>query len=509
MTTVQEKISDLHQRQAKIKLGGGEKRIEKQHKSGKLTARERINLLLDPNTFVELDQFVTHRCTNFGMEKVEIPGEGVVTGYGMVNGRLVYVFSQDFTAQGGSLGEMHAAKIVKVQEMALRMGAPIVGLGDSGGARIQEAVDALSGYGKIFFNNTIASGVIPQISAIMGPSAGGAVYSPALTDFIYMVKNTSQMFITGPEVIKSVTGEEVTKEDLGGAMTHNSVSGVAQFAAETDEECLKHIRYLLSFLPSNNMEETPAVDGGDNANRSVDALNTLLPDNSNAPYDMKEVIKLIADNGDFCEVAEHFAQNIITGFARFDGRSVGIIANQPRVMAGCLDVNASDKSARFIRTCDAFNIPLLNLVDVPGFLPGVTQEHGGIIRHGAKMLYAYSEATVPKLTVITRKAYGGSYLAMCSKDLGADQVLAWPTAEIAVMGPAGAANIIFKGDPNSKEKTDEYVKEFATPFKAAERGFVDRIIEPSETRASIISALYMLETKRESRPAKRHGNIPL
>jgi len=509
MTTVQERIADLHKRQEKVTLGGGVKRIEKQHASGKLTARERINILLDPNTFVELDQFVTHRCTNFGMEKVEIPGEGVVTGYGLVDGRLVYVFAQDFTAQGGSLGEMHAAKIVKVQEMALKMGAPIVGLNDSGGARIHEAVDALAGYGKIFFNNTIASGVIPQISAIMGPSAGGAVYSPALTDFIYMVQNTSQMFITGPEVIKSVTGEEVTKEDLGGAMTHNQTSGVAQFAATSDEDCLKQIRYLLSFLPSNNMEETPIVATGDDPNRANPDLNTLLPDNSNSPYNMIDVIKSIADNGEFYEVAEYFAQNIITGFARFDGRSVGIIANQPRVMAGCLDVNASDKSSRFIRLCDAFNIPLLNLVDVPGFLPGVTQEYGGIIRHGAKMLYAYSEATVPKITVITRKAYGGSYLAMCSKDLGADQVLAWPTAEIAVMGPAGAANIIFKGDPNAKERTDEYVKEFATPYKAAERGFVDRVIEPSETRASIISALYMLETKRESRPAKRHGNIPL
>lgn len=509
MTTVQERIADLHQKQEKIKLGGGVKRIEKQHSSGKLTARERINLLLDPGTFVEVDQFVTHRCTNFGMDKVEIPGEGVTTGYGMVDGRLVFVFAQDFTAQGGSLGEMHAAKIVKVQEMALKMGAPIVGMNDSGGARIHEAVDALSGYGKIFFNNTIASGVIPQISAIMGPSAGGAVYSPALTDFIYMVKNTSQMFITGPEVIKSVTGEEVTKEDLGGAMTHNQTSGVAQFAAENDEDCIKQIRYLLSFLPSNNMEGTPYAENNDDVNRVNPELNTLLPDNSNAPYDMKDVIKSIADNGEFYEVAEYFAQNMITCFARFGGYTMGIIANQPRVMAGCLDVDASDKAARFIRFCDAFNIPLLNLVDVPGFLPGVTQEYGGIIRHGAKMLYAYSEATVPKITVITRKAYGGSYLAMCSKDLGADQVLAWPTAEIAVMGPAGAANIIFKNDANKDQSVADYVKEFATPYKAAERGFVDRVIEPSETRASIISALYMLETKRESRPAKRHGNIPL
>ena len=509
MGTVQDRIDLLHKKQEKIKLGGGEKRIEKQHASGKLTARERINLLLDPNTFVELDQFVVHRCTNFGMESVEIPGEGVVTGYGLVEGRLIYVFAQDFTAQGGSLGEMHAAKIVKVQEMALKMGAPLVGMNDSGGARIHEAVDALAGYGKIFFQNTIASGVIPQISAIMGPSAGGAVYSPALTDFIYMVKNTSQMFITGPEVIKSVTGEEVTKEDLGGAMTHNQISGVSQFAAENDEDCLKQIRYLLSFLPSNNMEEAPVLETGDDPNRADSTLNTLMPDNSNAPYNMLDVIAKISDNGEFYEVAQHSAMNIITGFARFDGKSVGIIANQPRVMAGCLDVNASDKAARHIRFCDAFNIPILNLVDVPGFLPGVTQEYNGIIRHGAKMLYAYSEATVPKITVITRKAYGGSYLAMCSKDLGADQVLAWPTAEIAVMGPAGAANIIFKGDPESKAKTDQYVVDFATPYKAAERGFVDRIIEPSETRPSIISALYMLETKRESRPAKRHGNIPL
>ena len=509
MGTVQDRIDLLHKKQEKIKLGGGEKRIEKQHASGKLTARERINLLLDPNTFVELDQFVVHRCTNFGMESVEIPGEGVVTGYGLVEGRLIYVFAQDFTAQGGSLGEMHAAKIVKVQEMALKMGAPLVGMNDSGGARIHEAVDALAGYGKIFFQNTIASGVIPQISAIMGPSAGGAVYSPALTDFIYMVKNTSQMFITGPEVIKSVTGEEVTKEDLGGAMTHNQISGVSQFAAENDEDCLKQIRYLLSFLPSNNMEEAPVLETGDDPNRADSTLNTLMPDNSNAPYNMLDVIAKISDNGEFYEVAQHFAMNIITGFARFDGKSVGIIANQPRVMAGCLDVNASDKAARHIRFCDAFNIPILSLVDVPGFLPGVTQEYNGIIRHGAKMLYAYSEATVPKITVITRKAYGGSYLAMCSKDLGADQVLAWPTAEIAVMGPAGAANIIFKGDPESKAKTDQYVVDFATPYKAAERGFVDRIIEPSETRPSIISALYMLETKRESRPAKRHGNIPL
>lgn len=509
MATVQERIEDLQKRQEKIKLGGGQKRIAKQHAAGKLTARERVEKLLDPNTFVELDQFVTHRCVNFDMASVEAPGEGVVTGYGTVNGRLVYVFAQDFTVVGGSLGEMHAAKIIKVQQLAMKMGAPLIGLNDSGGARIQEAVDALAGYGKIFYNNTLASGVIPQISVIMGPCAGGAVYSPALTDFIYMVKNTSQMFITGPQVIKSVTAEEVTAEALGGAMTHNSTSGVAHFAAENDDDCLEQIRYLLSFLPSNNLEGAPVVANDDDINRMDDSLNTLLPDNPNQPYNMKDVITSVVDNGEFYEVQPFFAQNIITCFARFDGQTVGIIANQPAVMAGCLDIDASDKSARFIRFCDAFNIPLVNLVDVPGFLPGVGQEYGGIIRHGAKMLYAYSEATVPKITVITRKAYGGSYLAMCSQDLGADQVLAWPTAEIAVMGPAGAANIIFRGDPDVKAKTEQYIEEFATPYKAAERGFVDQVIEPKETRPRIITALSMLASKREQRPQKKHGNIPL
>ena len=509
MATIQEKIDDLKKRQEQVKLGGGQKRIEKQHASGKLTARERVEKLLDAGTFVELDQFVRHRCTNFGMEKVEAPGEGVVTGYGTVDGRLVYVFAQDFTVIGGSLGEMHAAKIVKVQKLALKMGAPLVGINDSGGARIQEAVDALSGYGQIFYENTLASGVIPQISVIMGPCAGGAVYSPALTDFIFMVKNTSQMFITGPQVIKSVTAEEVTAEQLGGAMTHNSTSGVAHFATENDDECMQQVRYLLSFLPSNNLDDAPVVATGDDANRMDDGLNTLLPNNPNQPYNMKDVIKMIVDNGEFYEVHTHFAQNIITCFARFDGQPVGIIANQPNVMAGCLDISASDKSARFIRFCDAFNLPLVNLVDVPGFLPGTDQEYGGIIRHGAKMLYAYSEATVPKITVITRKAYGGSYLAMCSQDLGADQVLAWPSAEIAVMGPAGAANIIFRGDAEADAKTAKYVEEFATPYKAAERGFVDLVIEPKETRPRVITALNMLATKREQRPAKKHGNIPL
>ena len=509
MASIQEKIEIMKKKQAKVLAGGGEKRIEKQHASGKKTARERVDLLLDPGTFVELDQFVTHRCTNFGMEKKELPGEGVVTGYGTVEGRLVYVFAQDFTVEGGSLGEMHAAKICKVADLAVKMGAPIIGINDSGGARIQEAVDALAGYGKIFFKNTLTSGVVPQIAAIMGPCAGGAVYSPALMDFIYMVKNTSQMFITGPQVIKAVTNEEVTAEQLGGAMTHNSVSGVAHFAAENDEDCLEQIRRLISFLPSNNMEPAPIVETGDDPERTDESLNTICPDNSNMPYDMKSVIEKIVDNGDYYEVHQYYAQNIITCFARMDGQTVGIIANQPRVMAGCLDVNASDKSSRFIRFCDAFNIPLLNLVDVPGFLPGTNQEYGGIIRHGAKMLYAYSEATVPKITLVTRKAYGGSYLAMCSQDLGADQVIAWPQAEIAVMGPAGAANIIFKGDPDSAKKTEEYVENFANPYQAAARGFVDRVIEPKDSRPEIINALRMLSTKRESRPAKRHGNIPL
>jgi len=509
MSTVQEKIDLMRAKQAKVMLGGGEDRIEKQHAKGKMTARERMNMFFDEGTFVELDQFVTHRCTNFGMEKKSLPGEGVVTGYGSVNGRLVYAFAQDFTVEGGSLGEMHAAKICKTLDLALKMGAPVIGINDSGGARIQEAIDALSGYGEIFFKNTLASGVIPQISVIMGPCAGGAVYSPALTDFIYMVKNTSQMFITGPAVIKSVTAEEVTAEQLGGAMTHNSTSGVAHFAAENEQDCIEQIRYLLGFLPSNNLEEAPVVETGDDPNRMDEALNSLIPDNPNMPYNMKDIITSLVDNGEFYEVHEHFAQNMITCFARFDGRTVGIIANQPSVMAGCLDVNASDKSARFIRFCDAFNIPLLSLVDVPGFLPGTDQEYGGIIRHGAKMLYAYSEATVPKVTVITRKAYGGAYIAMCSQHLGADQVMAWPTSEIAVMGPAGAANVIFRKDPNVAEKTAEYIEEFATPYKAAERGYVDQVIEPIETRPRIITALNMLASKRESRPAKKHGNIPL
>lgn len=514
---MKEKIQQLLDAEEKIKLGGGEERIAKQHKSGKLTARERINLLFDEGSFVELDKFVEHRCTNFGMEKVKAPADGVVTGYGTVDGRLVFAFAQDFTVLGGSLGEMHAAKICKVQDMALKMGAPIIGFNDSGGARIQEGVDALSGYGKIFYRNTIASGVIPQISVIMGPCAGGAVYSPALTDFIFMVENTSRMFITGPQVIKSVTGQEVSQEELGGASTHNKVSGVAHFMDKSEEECIERIKELLSFLPSNNLEEAPVFEVEDNINRIEEKLNEVVPINPNKPYDMKEVIKLIADNGYFFEVQEYFAPNIITGFIRLNGKPVGVVANQPRVLAGCLDINASDKAGRFIRTCDAFNIPLLNLVDVPGFLPGTEQEYGGIIRHGAKMLYAYSEATVPKVTLIVRKAYGGAYLAMCSKDLGADQVFAWPNAEIAVMGPDGAANIIFKKDiENSdnpietrQEKINEYRNTVASPYIAAQRGFVDDVLIPSMTRPRLISAFNLLESKRESRPAKKHGNMPL
>jgi len=511
------KLEDLRKKSQQIELGGGEKAIQKQHERGKYTARERLAMLFDEGSFVELDKFVKHRCVNFGMDKVEAPGEGVVTGYGTIDGRLVYAFAQDFTVVGGSLGEMHAQKICKVLDLALKMGAPCIGLNDSGGARIQEAVDALSGYGQIFYRNTIASGVIPQISVIMGPCAGGAVYSPALTDFIFMVKNTSQMFITGPQVIKSVTGEEVTAEQLGGAITHNSTSGVAHFAADNEEECITQIRTLLSYIPNNNLEEPPVFDTGDDPERQDESLNDIIPDNPNAAYDMKDVITKIADNGEMFEVQPLYAQNIITAFIRLNGRSIGVIANQPKFMAGCLDINASDKAARFIRFCDAFNIPLLNLVDVPGFLPGTNQEYGGIIRHGAKMLYAYSEATVPKVTVVTRKAYGGSYLAMCSRDLGADQVIAWPTAEIAVMGAAGAANIIFRKEieaaKDKQAKRDEVIKayeeRFATPYVAAERGFVDMVIEPATTRPVLINAFEMLSTKRETRPAKKHGNIPL
>lgn len=511
------KIEALRQQKAKIQLGGGEKRIASQHEKGKLTARERVNLLFDEGTFVEMDAFVKHRCVSFGMEKVDAPGEGVVTGYGQVDGRLVYAYAQDFTVVGGSLGEMHAKKICKVQDMALKMGAPVIAMNDSGGARIQEGVDALSGYGHIFYRNTISSGVIPQISAIMGPCAGGAVYSPALTDFIFMVDKTSQMFITGPQVIKTVTGEEVSAEELGGAMTHNQISGVAHFASANDEACIAEIRRLLSFLPSNNMETAPIFETGDDINKIIPELDEIVPDNPNKPYDMKKVIEMVADDGDFFEVQPYYAQNMITGFIRINGQSVGVIANQPKVLAGCLDINASDKAGRFIRTCDCFNIPVLNIVDVPGFLPGTKQEYGGIIRHGAKMLYAYSEATVPKITLIVRKAYGGAYIGMCNKELGADMVFAWPSAEIAVMGPEGAANIIFRNeisesdDPQATrvELVENYKSEFATPYKAAERGYVDDVIEPSATRPRLADALNMLASKRESRPPKKHGNLPV
>lgn len=511
------KIEELIESKNKISLGGGEKRIEKQHKSGKFTARERINLLLDEGSFVEIDAFVKHRCTNFEMEKVKAEADGVVTGYGTVDGRLIFVYAQDFTVLGGSLGEMHAAKICKVQDMAIKMGAPIVGFNDSGGARIQEGVDALSGYGNIFYRNTLASGVVPQISVIVGPCAGGAVYSPALTDFIFMVENTGMMFITGPQVIKSVTGEEVSQEELGGAVTHNKISGVAHFIDSNEEDCIRRIKRLLSYLPSNNLEEPPIIEADDNINRVEERLNEIIPENPNKSYDMKEIINILADKGEFFEVQPYYAQNMITGYIRLNGMTVGVIGNQPKVLAGCIDVNASDKASRFIRTCDAFNIPLLNLVDVPGFLPGTEQEYGGIIRHGAKMLYAYSEATVPKVTLIIRKAYGGAYLAMCSKDLGADQVFAWPNAEIAVMGPEGAANIIFKKeiegseDPVEfrKEKIAEYKDTVNNPYIAASRGYVDDVIVPSTTRPRLISAFDMLRSKREERPAKKHGNIPL
>ncbi len=510
-------IRELHQRREAIELGGGEKRIAKQHETGKLTARERIRLLMDEGSFSELDAFVKQRCSEFGFEKTEAPAEGVVTGFGTIDGRLVYVFAQDFTVIGGSLGEMHAKKICKILDLAVKTGAPVVGINDSGGARIQEGVDALSGYGQIFFRNTRASGVIPQISAIMGPSAGGAVYSPALTDFIFMVDRTSQMFITGPQVIQAITGEEVSAEDLGGAMTHNRVSGVAHFFANDDRSCIADIRRLIGFLPSNNLESTPLGACTDDPNRREERLNTLMPEAPSRAYDMKEVIAAMVDGGDFMDVQAHYAANIIVGFARMNGRSIGIIANQPLHLAGCLDINASDKASRFIRTCDAFGIPILSIVDVPGFLPGTNQEYGGIIRHGAKMLYAYSEATVPKVTLIVRKAYGGAYLAMCSKDLGADMVYAWPTAEIAVMGPDGAANIIFRNEINTAqdkdraraEKIAEYRSRFATPYIAASRGYVDDVIEPAASRGRIANAFEMLAGKRETLPGKKHGNLPV
>lgn len=510
-------LQELEQRLNKIKAGGGEKRVAKQHEQGKKTARERIQALLDPGSFQEMDALVTHRCVHFGMDKTEAPGEGVITGIGTIDGRSVAIFAQDFTVLGGSLGEMHAKKICKIMDLAMKVGMPIIGLNDSGGARIQEGVDALSGYGQIFYRNTLASGVVPQIAAIMGPCAGGAVYSPALMDFVLMVKDTSEMFITGPQVIKAVTGEEVSAQELGGALTHNQVSGVAHFAAENEDHCFLLIRTLLSYLPSNNLEDPPFQDTGDDPAREEEQLLNIVPDNPNKAFDMRDIITRTVDRGTFFEVQPLYAPNIITAFARLNGRVIGIIANQPKVMAGCLDINCSDKAARFIRFCDAFNIPIVNFVDVPGFLPGTNQEYGGIIRHGAKMLYAYSEATVPKITLIIRKAYGGAYLAMCSRDLGADIVYAWPCAEIAVMGPEGAANIIFRkeievaADPQKvrEEKIEEYRRLFANPYVAAERGYIDAVIDPRQTRRYLVQALELLVTKRETRPTKKHGNIPL
>ncbi len=515
--TTREKIKRLRELQEKAELGGGKERIAKQHKQGKHTARERIDILLDPNSFVELDQFVVHRCPDFNMDERKLMGDGVVTGYGTIDGRLVYVFSQDFTVFGGSLGEMFATKVCKLMDLAMKTGSPVIGLNDSGGARIQEGVASLAGYGDIFFKNVVASGVIPQISAIMGPCAGGAVYSPAMTDFIIMVKGTSHMFITGPEVIKTVLGQEVNFEELGGATVHMQTSGVCHFMVETEEEGLNLIRRLMSFLPSNNVDEPPIIETGDDPNRTDEHLEEILPDDPDKPYDMMEVIRAVVDNGDFLEVQPLWAQNIIVGFSRLNGRSVGIVANQPKRFAGALDVSSSTKAGRFIRFCDAFNIPIITFEDVPGFLPGVDQEHGGIIRHGSKLLFAYCEATVPKITVIVRKAYGGAYDVMGSKHSGADINYAWPSAEIAVMGPAGAINIIFRKEiataknPQSRkqELVREYREKFANPYIAAEKGYIDAVIEPSQTRPKLITALEMLVTKRESRPPKKHPNIPL
>ena len=514
---MEDKLKELQEKLEKAHTGGGPERIEKQHSKGKLTARERISVLLDEGSFEEIHTFVTHRCHEFGMEKKEFYGDGVVTGFGTVEGRLVYVSSQDFTVLGGSLGEMHAKKIGHVQQLALKNGAPFVQINDSGGARIQEGVLSLEGYGEIFKWNTLASGVVPQISVVLGPCAGGAVYSPAITDFIFMVDQTSHMFITGPQVIKTVTGEEVSFEALGGALTHNSVSGVAHFFAPSEEECLLQVRKLLSYLPSNNVEDPPLTKVQDLPYREDKTLRDMVPEDPQKSFDVKDVIHAIADNGEFLEVHALYAENLVVGFARLHGKVVGIVANQPRVLAGCLDINASDKGARFIRFCDAFNIPLIAIVDVPGFLPGVSQEHGGIIRHGAKMLYAYAEANVPKISLIVRKAYGGAYVCMCSRHLGTDVILAWPQAEIAVMGPEGAANIVFRreiqqaDDPEKvrKEKVLEFRETFANPYVAAQKGSVDAVIDPGKTRYHLIKALQMLSRKREARPRKKHGSIPL
>lgn len=514
--TIDELCASLIERREKAAQGGGAKAIAKQHEKGKMTARERIAAVLDPGSFVEIDELVEHRCVNFGLDETVFLGDGVVTGYGTIDGRIVYVFSQDFTVMGGSLGEMHANKICKVLDLAVTNGAPCIGINDSGGARIQEAVDALSGYGKIFFRNVKASGVVPQFSIIAGPSAGGAVYSPALTDFVFMVDKIGIMHITGPAVIKAVTGEEVTSEQIGGARAHNEISGCAHFFAASEAECFAQVRKVLSYLPSNNMEEPPFADNGDDPARMDTAIRGIVPTNPNKGYDVRDVIKAVVDKADFCEVQEMYAKNIVTGFARIGGRVIGIIANQARVMAGCLDIDASDKASRHIRICDSFNIPIVTFEDVPGYLPGLTQEMGGIIRHGAKLLYAYSEATVPKITLVLRKAYGGSYLGMCSKDLGADVVLAWPQAEIAVMGAEGAANIIFRKEIEAAEdkeaaraqKIDEYREAFANPYRAAARGFVDRVILPEESRPALYQALLMTETKSELRPKRKHGIMP-
>jgi len=511
------RIQELDEKNRQAELAGGEKAIERQHGAGKLTARERLNILLDEGSFVEIDRFVTHRCTDFGMEDNKIPGDGVVAGYGTIENRLVYVFAQDFTVLGGSLGRAHATKICKVLEHAMKMGAPVIGLNDSGGARIQEGVESLAGYSDIFLRNSLASGVIPQIAAIMGPSAGGAVYSPALMDFIFMTRSTSYMFITGPEVIKAVTQEEVTKEALGGAMTHNAKSGVAHFAPQDDKECLLAIRELLSYFPSNNTEDPPAVEPDDDPLRTDPALNDVVPESPNKPYDVKDIIRSVVDGGRFLEVHEHFARNIVVAFARLAGRTIGIVANQPNYLAGCLDINASNKGARFVRFCDCFNIPILTLEDVPGFLPGTAQEYGGIIKNGAKLIYAYCEATVPKVTLITRKAYGGAYCVMNSKHIRGDVNLAYPTAEIAVMGADGAVNIIFRKDLAKAEDPEklraelvqDYRDKFASPYKASALGYIDEVIRPEETRPKLVQAFRMLRNKHDSNPPKKHGNMPL
>ena len=512
-----DKLKDLRERKSAALLGGGKRRIDDQHKKGKLTARERIDRLIDEGTFEEIGMLVQHRSYDFGMENQKYLGDGVITGHGKINGREVFVYSQDFTVFGGSLSEAHAEKICKIMEMALKVGIPLIGLNDSGGARIQEGVVSLGGYADIFLRNTMASGVIPQISAVMGPCAGGAVYSPAITDFVFMVKDTSYMFVTGPNVVKTVTHEEVSSEDLGGAITHATKSGVAHFACESEMECLDRIKTLLTFLPSNNMDDPPTHDSGDSIQRMDDRLNSIVPENPNKPYDMKQIIHSVVDDGEFFEVHEHYAENIIVGFARMDGRSVGVVANQPSVLAGVLDNDASVKGARFVRFCDAFNIPLLVFEDVPGFLPGTAQEWGGIIKNGAKLLYAFCEATVPKITVITRKAYGGAYDVMNSKHIRGDMNFGWPTAEIAVMGPKGAVEIIFKKEIEKaedkeeavKQKENEFREKFANPYIAAERGYLDDVIEPKETRVRVIRAFQMLETKVDRNPKKKHGNIPL